>query len=347
MKVETEEKYYCIEPEGLIKIAEDLNFQRIKNDDEIDEYFTDINSNFIRNRTCLRIRKTNSQNMEITYKGKSDSLLNLYCKLENNVRANIEDYDNYVSLFSSLGYYSYVEVVKKRLTYSLNKNDYEYSIMIDTLPEIGGFVEFEILAKQSKATKRELQQELKKFVSNFKGISLTEVTMPYRDIVAQHMKHTLLENKEINNLCINLDCELLKYEKDFFKKFKKRISEIYGSNVKWGEYKRNEKVDDKIYQLVAEYLDNLIFNSNGLLIMSKLLKQLPYKQYFFTKVNETFCECFLKKLNIKANNILYMRDNNTASTLLKQKNIFMRNTVIINNSNLKISNRQLLIMINE
>ena len=106
MRVETEEKYYCQKPENLIKIAKELNFKETEKEEEIDEYFTDINSNFIKNRTCLRIRKTNNKTMEITYKGKSDSLFGLFCKLENNVKANIEDYDNYVSLLSSLGYYS-------------------------------------------------------------------------------------------------------------------------------------------------------------------------------------------------------------------------------------------------
>ena len=31
MKVETEKKYYCLEPESLIKIAEKLNFKKHKN----------------------------------------------------------------------------------------------------------------------------------------------------------------------------------------------------------------------------------------------------------------------------------------------------------------------------
>ena len=66
----------------------------IENLNEIDEYFTDIDSNFIKNRTCLRIRKNNNDNMEITYKGKSDSLLGCFCKLENNISVSKKDYNN-------------------------------------------------------------------------------------------------------------------------------------------------------------------------------------------------------------------------------------------------------------
>lgn len=347
MKVETEEKYYCMNPKKLIKIAQELKFKEVKNEEEIDEYFTDINSNFIRNRTCLRIRRTNNKKMEITYKGKSDSLLNLYCKLENNVEANIKDYDNYVSLLSSLGYYSYVEVAKKRLTYSLKSKHYKYSIMIDTLPEIGGFVEFEILSNQTETTKKELAKELKDFVSQFNELKLKEATRPYRDIVASHIKKKLAGNNQTSNLCINLDGELSKYEKDFFKKCKKQISESYGSNIKWGEYKKNEEVDKKVYKLAEKYLEDLIFNSNGLLVAAELLKQLSYKKYFFTKVNESFCKCFLTKLNIDTKNILYIKDSDTISSILKKNGISTENTVIINNSDFKRSNSQLLIMINE
>ena len=57
MKIETEVKYYCLEPERLVKLAEKLKFKKVKELEESDEYFTDIDSNFIKNRTCLRIRK--------------------------------------------------------------------------------------------------------------------------------------------------------------------------------------------------------------------------------------------------------------------------------------------------
>lgn len=347
MRVETEEKYYCMEPENLIKIAKELNFKEVRNEEETDEYFTDINSNFIKNRTCLRIRRTGNKTMEITYKGKSDSLLGLFCKLENNVKADINDYDNYVSLLSSLGYYSYVVVVKKRLTYELKDKNYKYSIMIDTLPEIGGFVEFEILSKQNTKSKNELKKELNNFVSKFSELKLKEATRPYRDIVAEHIKQKLVGNKEILNICINLDGELSRYEKDFFKKCKDQISKICGTNIKWGEYKKNLEIDKKLYPLVEDYLENLIFDSQGLLITAELLKKLPHTKYFFTKVNESFCKCFLKKLNIETSNILYIKNNDTISNTLKKNNISIKNSVIINGNDFKINNSQLLIMINE
>ena len=117
IKVETEQKYYCFNPEKLIEKINELGFNELNKKSESDEYFTDINSEYIANRTCLRIRKTNNSKMEITFKGKSSSLLGKYCKLENNISADIGEYENFVNLFTSLGFYSYCEVIKERLTF--------------------------------------------------------------------------------------------------------------------------------------------------------------------------------------------------------------------------------------
>lgn len=347
MRVETEEKYYCMEPERLIKIAEHVGFKKVKEENEIDEYFTDIDSHFIKNRTCLRIRKNGQQKMEITYKGKSDSLLGQYCKLENNISVDLDNYDHFIKLFSSLGYYSYVEVVKKRIIYSLNKENYKYSIMIDSLPEIGGFVEFEILADEGIATKKKIKKELVDFVSKFHELKLQEVTEPYRDIVAKHLCQKVVDKGEILNICINLDAHLLFYEKDFYKKYKNEISKYVGAPVTWTEYKKNSKVAEKVIPLIDDYLENLIFNGNDLLVTIALLKWVPYKKYFLTKANKVFVHHFFCKLSIEKNKILYMKNDEKISSALKENNVDVEQTILINQSDSKTTNSILLVIINE
>ena len=343
MKLETEEKYYCMEPEKLINIAEKLGFKKIKELEESDEYFTDIYSKFIKNRTCLRIRK--NDNMEITYKGKSDTLLGQYCKLENNISSNVENYDNFVSLFSSLGYYSYVTVMKKRVVYELKNKKYKYSIMIDTLKEIGGFVEFELLS-DSATTKKEAKMELSNFVLKFKNLNLQEATEPYRDIVARHIYKKITQDKTVLNICLDLDGNLNNYVKDFYKKYKDEISKCLGYNVSFSEYKNNVKVNSKVSHLICDYLENLIFTSNDLLITIELLKQISYNKIFLTKVNKTFVECFFEKLNIQYENVIHILNDNVVNTL-KKNNIDIANTIFINDKDFKINNSTLLVIINQ
>ncbi len=345
IKVETEKKYYCMEPEKLITIAERYSFKLEKRLIEIDEYFTDIDSSFIKNRTCLRIRKHNDEYMEITYKGKSNSLLGLYCKLENNIEAKISEYNNYLNLFTSLGYYSYVEVKKERVIYTLNMNKYKYSIMIDKLPEIGGFVEFEIISEAEDSKKNELQEKLNNFVLKFKSLKLTEANEPYRDIVAKHIYSKKIYNKQKNKLYINIDSELSKIEKDFFKKYKNKISSKMKNKVKWNEYKKNPLVEDVVVNILPEYMENLVFDSKEVLVTFELLKKLNMNTTIITKVNKVFFDFFLKKIEINVRNAIYINENNIKNELSKN-NIVPQKMLIINEKNLKDINSILLIMIN-
>lgn len=345
IKVETEKKYYCMEPEKLITIAEGCNFKLEKRLIETDEYFTDIDSSFIKNRTCLRIRKHNDEYMEITYKGKSNSLLGLYCKLENNIEAKISEYNNYLNLFASLGYYSYVEVKKERVIYTLNMNKYKYSIMIDKLPEIGGFVEFEIISEAENSKKNELQEKLNNFVLKFKSLKLTEANEPYRDIVAKYIYSKKIYNKQKDKLYINIDSELSKIEKDFFKKYKNKISSKMKNNVKWNEYKKNPLVEDVVVNILPEYMENLVFDSKEVLVTFELLKKLNMNTTIITKVNKVFFDFFLKKIEINVRNAIYINENNIKNELSKN-NIIPQKMLIINEKNLKDINSILLIMIN-
>lgn len=345
IKVETEKKYYCLEPEKLIELALNLNFKQTKKINEIDEYFTDIDSNFIKNRTCLRIRKQDDEKMEITFKGKSNDMLGLYCKLENNISCNIDEYNNYLNLFLSLGYYSYVEVKKERLIYKLKNDKYNYSIMIDKLDELGGFVEFEIISEKEDSKKNELKEELNNLISKFDNLNLKEATKPYRDIVAESKYKKICSNVDQNNIYINIDNELINYEKDFFKKYKEDISKVCKANIKWGTYKKNGEIDNKITNIVDDYLENLIFDSKELFVVINLLKKLNYNIYFVTKMNKIFFKHLFCKLNISLKNVIYLKNENLIQTL-KKSNVDISKSIIINNRDLKEINSILLIIIN-
>ena len=343
IKVETEKKYYCLEPEKLVEKAKKLQFKEIHKVNETDEYFTDIESDFIKTRTCLRIRKKENE-MEITYKGKSNSLLGQYCKLENNIKCNIDEYSNFVNLFSSLGYYSYVSVDKERIVYEKIIDKYKYSIMIDKLPELGGFVEFEIISEKENSKKNELKSELNKFIMNFDNFNLKEAIKPYRDIVAENI-YNKLNTKKLKKIFINLDSEIIKYEKDFFKKYKDKITKVCNNNIKWGTYKKNNQIDNKIVDLIDEYLENIIFDSKELLILVDLINKLPYEISYITKSNELFFTHFFGKLNIKVNDVLYLKEEGL-SKILKTNNINLSESTIINDKSIKEIISICLILIN-
>ena len=112
-RIETEKKYFCANSEDLISKINAMDLELISDAKESDEYFTDINSDYIKTRTCLRIRKRNDK-MQVTFKGKSKDFSNSFCKLESNYNINNNNYDDFVTFLSNLGYYSYTIVNKNK-----------------------------------------------------------------------------------------------------------------------------------------------------------------------------------------------------------------------------------------
>lgn len=336
-RVETESKYYCMEPEKLMNFCETMGFKRMRSIREDDEYFTDLEGLFIRNRTCLRIRKTDNTVMEITFKGKSLELLGQYSKLENNIKADINEYENYLALFTSLGYYSYVNVDKERIVYSFNNKMYEYNVMIDTIDGIGGFVEFEIIANNEDYKKELLYEELKSFVNRFNSISLEPANEPYRDIVAKNIYDSKLVDK-VRNIFINIDSMVVPMEKDFYKKYKTNLVNIFGYGFKWGVFKNCD--GKELEELVREYFDNKMFNTNELLAIFTLLNKTNYTTAFITKVNQVFYKGLLRKLNVDS-----ITDDSICYESEVDKKV-LRNSIVLN-AELKETIQKLLILINE
>lgn len=346
IKVETEMKYYCMEPEKLISIAVRKNgFKEISHCTESDEYYTDIDSNFIKDRTCLRIRKRDN-NVEVTFKGKSNTMFGSYCKLENNFKLDSSELDSFSTFLSSLGYYSYVVVEKERLTLNKIIDNLSYSIMIDKLPNIGGYVEFELLSNSKDYSKEELKKILSDFVNDFNSVKLKEVDEPYRDIVANNVYNSLVKKENVKDIYIDIDSVLCLFEKDFFNKYKDKMKELTGTCVKWGYYKKNtdDNFKKNIQILIKDYLDNFIVDDKELLVMLILLKKTRYSITFLTKTNIEFAEELFKKFNYKSN-IIETDNGNIKQTLIKN-NVCLNDIIYMKESDIRNINRKILVIIN-
>ena len=249
VKLEVEQKFFCSDTENLTNLIKTLNFKNIGEFNEVDEYFTDINSIFIKNRTCLRIRKTNNKNMELTFKGKSDKLNDLqgkYAKMENNLDIDINSYDTLKNMLFSLGYYSYCIVNKSRIEYSKDENNRKYNILIDNIKNVGSFVEFEILG-DDKENKNFLIAELQNFIRQFNKIELKEAILPYRDFVAKYNFDLIKNNYNLEKIYVNYN----ENDKELFLK-QNLLEQLKNKNIKIEEYK-NQNIDK--YLIVAENFD--------------------------------------------------------------------------------------------
>lgn len=199
-----EKKFFCDNSDDLIYKVLNFNMKLVDISYDIDEYFTDIESEYIKSMTCLRIRRKNSEQMEIMYKGKSNEFLNLYTTKESNIIQDINNYEAIVELLSNLGFYTYVCVEKTRKTYSITRNKVIYNIMIDDIKDLGSFAEFEVLSEDDNISESKLKEKLDNFIKGFSNIKLREATLPYRDFVAKEIYNKNVTRK-FNKILVNIN----------------------------------------------------------------------------------------------------------------------------------------------
>lgn len=282
-RIEVEAKYFLKEKNNFLEIIKEKGFEKVEEVYEEDIYFTDLASEYIKNRTCLRIRKNEKGTAELTFKGKSNVNQEFYAKRENNILVNSKDIEELIGILNSLGYYKYVAVKKERVVYKKEEADLIYNIMIDNISNVGDFVEFEILCDDETRSIESLKEKLNTFVSLFDEKNLEVASLPYRDFVALEYYKRILNNKTKTNLLLDFDGTIVNSEKEFFKAFKDTILEKYNYEITIEEYKKNEL--DKNANLIETLKDKKIIDKN---ITEKEIMQNVYSKYdkYFNNVLE-------------------------------------------------------------
>ena len=183
--IELEKGFVLNDNHQIKEQAIEKGFKLAHEVEETDTYFTDKDKEFVRTRTCLRIRRIDSNYMELTYKAKSSQDTERYGKKEVNIRVKTTDYEDLVTVLSGLGYIKYVEFTKYRKVYSKKDNNVEYNIMLDNIKGIGDFVEFEIITHED-VSNSEREKKLADFIDEFNMTNGVEKKKPYRDIAKEY-----------------------------------------------------------------------------------------------------------------------------------------------------------------
>ena len=251
-RIEVEQKFFCKNIQELIKLIKIMNFKELDVVNEIDEYFTDIQSEYIKNRTCLRIRKTNNKQMEMTFKGRSINFTGCYTKTESNINIDISEYNTLKNMLFSLGFYSYCTVDKIRKEYSKLENNIEYNIMIDEIKNIGYFVEFEFFVEEEN--KKNLENELKNFIGLFNNIEFEEANLPYRDFIAKYHFDVIKNKYDLKTIYYNTKDNLKLKLIEQLKEKKINVLEHMDKNLDNNTLLINDDIDLQILLYLVNWL---------------------------------------------------------------------------------------------
>jgi predicted adenylyl cyclase CyaB len=253
--IEVEEKFYLKDKSGVLNDIKKNNFKKYDSDDsERDIYFSDISGEYVKDRTCLRIRERLDK-CEITYKGKSYSFNNSYAKVEKNIQIEPSKISIFEELFKSLGYLNYSIVNKKREGWYLKDEKVTHNIFLDHIEGVGSFLEIESIGDTKTTDKEYVISENKKIISLFQKNLVDDADLPYRDFVAQHFSNKFLKKQKLKAVLLDFDGTIVPSEEIFFKSYKKIVQKVFDEDIQFGEYKNHEIHSD------ANFLDLLIKKS--------------------------------------------------------------------------------------
>ncbi len=294
--VEVEEKFFLQNP-GILEERLKKDGYALSDDSyETDEYFTDSEGQFVRDRTCLRLRTRGSRG-EITFKGKSKIFASHFAKVERNIQIDPEKADDHKKFLGLLGYHKYSSVIKHRRTFSCIRNGLSYSVAIDYIDNVGSFVEFEITGSvvEWEHKQKELRDKLQTWLSEYGSGGWMKANKPYRDFVAEHIKNSVINAQETKAMLFDFDGTIVPSEKVFFRAYRDAVESLYGYSVTIEEYKEHElsmsdglitylqtvitakKIEkdvlmEKVYSNYEEYSDTLLSDDDVIANLSALKK---------------------------------------------------------------------------
>lgn len=120
---------------------------------EADHYFNAPDRDFARTDEAFRLRRIEAANF-LTYKGpKRQGTVKIRTELEIPLREGDEAAEQFTQLLHHLGYRPVAVVRKHRREYKLKRDDFDLTVCLDEVEELGRFAEIEILGPDEQVEK--------------------------------------------------------------------------------------------------------------------------------------------------------------------------------------------------
>ena len=139
----------------------------------------------------------------LSFNGNIENVSSLDVKEADKVFLDIAEYGNIVSFLADLGYYKYVSINVLKETYVKKEKEYYYSISIDTIEEVGEFIDYDVYTEEDNEEKT--NEVFKKFEETMNSCLGEEVKLKYRDYSAQALFNTKLKGNYVKKILVELE----------------------------------------------------------------------------------------------------------------------------------------------
>lgn len=202
-RIKSKTKYFCNDKEKLKEFIKSEGFIFKNSTLENDEYFLDTNFDMIENDSCIRVRTVNNKEVILSFEGMVKNLSQIDIKDSRNVYLDISQKDNIIGFLSDMGYYKYVSMNILKETFVKKDKEYYYSISIDTIENVGEFVDFDIYTDVED--KGAINNIFYDFEKKIESCIKEHVNLKYRDYTSNYLYKTFLKGETLNRILIELD----------------------------------------------------------------------------------------------------------------------------------------------
>ena len=202
-RIKSKTKYFCNDKEKLKEFIKSEGFIFKNSTLENDEYFLDINFDMIENDSCIRVRTVNNKEVILSFEGMVKNLSQIDIKDSRNVYLDISQKDNIIGFLSDMGYYKYVSMNILKETFVKKDKEYYYSISIDTIENVGEFVDFDIYTDIED--KGAINNIFYDFEKKIESCIKEHVNLKYRDYTSNYLYKNFLKGDTLNRILIELD----------------------------------------------------------------------------------------------------------------------------------------------
>ena len=200
--IKSKSKYECKDQDKLKDFLLKEGFIFKNSNIRVDEYYIDQDMEMLDNNSCIRIRTINNKDIELLFEGNIRGISQKEIQDKQLVHMDVSQRDYIAKFMTDIGYYKFVSMNILRETYIKKDKQYYYSINIDTIADIGEFIDYDIYTEENEES---VNKKFEAFEENIQDCIGKSLDCEYRDYISNPMYENKFKGEFLNRILVELE----------------------------------------------------------------------------------------------------------------------------------------------